>query len=42
MNLNDTPVGAQFMSAKDNFFDTVIMSLAFEFVESECQVQRCL
>ena len=42
MNLNDTSVGVQFMSAKDNFLDRVIMSLAFEFVESECEVQRRL
>ena len=42
MNLTDTAVGVQFMSAKDNFFDRVIMSLAFEFIESEYQVQRRL
>ena len=42
MNLNDTLVGAQFMSTEGNFLDRVIMCLAFEFVESECQVQRRL
>ena len=42
MNLNDTSVGAQLMNAKDNFLDRVIVSLAFEFVESECQIQRRL
>jgi len=42
MNLNDTSVGAQFIGTKDNFLDRVIVSLAFEFVESECQVQRRL
>ena len=42
MNLNDKTVGLKFMRAKDNFLNRVIMSLAFEFVESECQVQRRL
>ena len=30
------------MIAKDNFLDRVIAHLAFEFVESECQVERRL
>ena len=42
MTLNDPSVAAQLVSEKDNFLDRVIMSLAFEFVESEYQVQRRL